>query len=65
MAVYDFTGAIVGAISVSGPTARMFDQRQRVIEALTQAGEMISRRLGFVKSMRSKVIALPRDTRAG
>jgi DNA-binding IclR family transcriptional regulator len=61
VAVYDFTGAIVGAISVSGPTPRMLEQRERVTAALKQAGETISRRLGYVKSMRSKVIAVPRD----
>lgn len=59
--IYNYTGAVVGAISISGPTKRMLEQWERMIEALTHAGEMISRRLGYVKTMRSRYLQTVRD----
>ena len=50
--IYDYTGKVVAAISVSGPVKRMQDNREAVVEALRQAGAAISRRLGFVAAMR-------------
>jgi DNA-binding IclR family transcriptional regulator len=54
--IYNFTGAVVGAISISGPSKRMLEQWDKMIDTLKNAGEMISKRLGYVKSMRSKYI---------
>ncbi len=54
--VYNYTGAVIGAISISGPSPRMLEQRDRMVDALTNAGDIISRRLGYVKSMRSRFL---------
>jgi IclR family KDG regulon transcriptional repressor len=59
--IYNYTGAVVGAISISGPSKRMLEQRERMTEALAHAGEMISRRLGYVKAMRSRYLQSIRD----
>ena len=48
--LYNYTGAVVGAISVSGPSKRMLEQWNSTIVALKHAGDVISRRLGYVKS---------------
>ncbi len=50
--IYDYTGNVVAAISVSGPVKRMQEGRVKLVEALKQAGSTISRRLGFVVTMR-------------
>ena len=52
--IYNFTGAVVGAISISGPTGRMREHWDRMVDALQGAGEMISRRLGYVRAMRGR-----------
>ena len=53
--VYDYTGRVVAAISVSGPVRRMDENREKIIEELRSIGGMISRRLGYVKAMRERV----------
>jgi len=63
--IYDFSGAVVGAISVSGPAGRMLERRERTLEALRGAGDTISRRLGYVKAMRAKYIRPHRDQPVG
>jgi DNA-binding IclR family transcriptional regulator len=62
--IYNYTGSVVGAISISGPTARMLEQWDRMIDALKGAGEMISRRLGYVRAMRGKTPFAVRATAA-
>jgi IclR family KDG regulon transcriptional repressor len=45
----DYTGRVVGGISVSGPSFRMTDEilREKIIPAVKEAGEKVSKRLGF------------------
>jgi IclR family KDG regulon transcriptional repressor len=45
----DYTGRVVGGISVSGPSFRMTDEilREKIIPAVKEAGEKVSQRLGF------------------
>jgi len=62
--IYNFTGSVVGAISISGPTGRMLEQWDRMIDALKGAGEMISRRLGYVRTKRGKAPLAARGTTA-
>jgi DNA-binding IclR family transcriptional regulator len=63
--IYNYTGAVVGAISVSGPSARMQEQSDRIIAALKGVGEMVSRRLGYVKTIRSRYLQTIRDREGG
>ncbi|MBP1934559.1 IclR family transcriptional regulator [Ammoniphilus resinae] len=51
--IFNFTGYVVGAICISGPTERIEASRQLLIKALREACQQISRRLGFVPTMRS------------
>lgn len=50
--VYNFTGAVIAAISVSGPIKRITENRATIIDELKAVGATISRRLGYVKSMK-------------
>jgi DNA-binding IclR family transcriptional regulator len=45
----DYTGRVVGGISVSGPSFRMTDEvlKKKIIPAVAEAGEKVSKRLGF------------------
>ncbi len=46
--VFDYSGACVGAISVSGPTIRMTDERvMQIAPEVQRAAGSISERLGF------------------
>jgi IclR family transcriptional regulator, KDG regulon repressor len=53
--IYDYTGRVIGAISLSGPTSRVHGEWDTNIAALTEAGRVISKRLGYVKSMRTRM----------
>jgi len=46
--VFNYTGSIIGAISVAGPTYRMLRKIDEVNEELGQVCSLISRRLGHV-----------------
>jgi len=46
--VFNYTGAVVGALSVAGPTHRMARKIAQVNDELEQACSLISRRLGFI-----------------
>lgn len=46
--VFNYTGSVVGAISVAGPTHRMLRKTDEVSEELAQVCSLISRRLGHV-----------------
>lgn len=46
--VFNYTGAVVGALSVAGPTHRMERKIAQVNDELEQACSLISRRLGFI-----------------
>lgn len=52
--IYNYTGRVVAAISISGPVNRVTENRQKIVEELKSLGGMISRRLGYVKAMRSR-----------
>jgi IclR family KDG regulon transcriptional repressor len=45
----DYTGRVVGGISVSGPSFRMTDEvlKRKIIPVVKQAGRNVSKRLGF------------------
>jgi IclR family KDG regulon transcriptional repressor len=45
----DYTGRVVGGISVSGPSCRMTDEalRKKIIPAVKDAGDRASKKLGF------------------
>lgn len=46
--IFNFRGEIAGSISISGPTIRMGEERiEEIIEPLKQAGEKVSKRLGY------------------
>ena len=52
--IYNYTGSVVAAISVSGPIRRLNESQEKVIEELKNVGATISRRLGFVVAMRQR-----------
>jgi len=47
--IRDYTGRVVGGISVSGPSFRMTDEvlKGKIIRVVKEAGEKVSQRLGF------------------
>lgn len=51
--IYNFTGNAIGAISVAGPSERVMNSKQEIITTLQDTGIQISRRLGFVPSMKT------------
>ncbi|WP_438360519.1 IclR family transcriptional regulator domain-containing protein [Leminorella grimontii] len=46
--VFNYTGSVVGAISVAGPTHRMLRKIDEVNDELAQVCTLISRRLGHI-----------------
>lgn len=50
--IRNYTGAVIAAISVSGPIKRLRENRDAVVEQLKSVGETISRRLGYVQMMK-------------
>jgi IclR family KDG regulon transcriptional repressor len=53
--IKDYTGAMVGAISVAAPSARLFSQKIHTIGKLVVAtAEEISTKLGYKKSIKAK-----------
>ncbi|NTZ16152.1 IclR family transcriptional regulator [Paenibacillus sp. JMULE4] len=51
--IFDYTGRVVAAVSVAGPTARIFEMQDEIEARLIEKSSLISKRLGFVPSMRS------------
>lgn len=51
--IYTYTGQVKAAISVAGPTERITKQKGNIINTLQKSSENISRRLGYVPTMRS------------
>jgi IclR family transcriptional regulator, KDG regulon repressor len=46
--IFDYSGSVVAAVSISGPTIRMTDERIRTLQERIQAiGKQISARLGY------------------
>ncbi|MTI79673.1 MAG: IclR family transcriptional regulator [Firmicutes bacterium] len=54
--VFNYTGQVVGAISIAGPTLRMVENRDGFTRNLMETALHISRRLGYVPSMRHSSI---------
>jgi DNA-binding IclR family transcriptional regulator len=52
--IYNYTGAVIAAISVSGPIKRLNENKEKVVEELRNVGGVISKRLGYVKAMKKK-----------
>ena len=52
--IYNFTGAVIAAISVSGPIDRVNENRTRIVDELKTVGGVISRRLGYVNAMKMR-----------
>ena len=52
--IYNFTGAVIAAISVSGPIKRVHENQDRIIDELKSVGAVISKRLGYVGSMKQR-----------
>lgn len=53
--VFDYTGRVVAAISVSGPIERMSENREHVVEKLRSIGKVVSRRLGHIEAMKGRI----------
>lgn len=49
--IYNYTGNVVAAISVSGPLKRMNENKDQIVQELKSRGAVISRRLGYVKTL--------------
>lgn len=46
--IFDYTGSVVAAVSISGPTIRMTDERiEKLQERIRYIGRQISKRLGY------------------
>lgn len=52
--IFNYSGRVVGAISCAGPTKRVISNNEFILEKVMESGSQISRRLGFVPSMRSR-----------
>jgi DNA-binding IclR family transcriptional regulator len=50
--IHNYTGSVIAAISVSGPIKRISENREKIVEELKGVGATISRRLGYVKSLK-------------
>ncbi len=50
--IYNYTGGVIAAISVSGPIKRICENREKIVDELKNVGGSISRRLGYVKAMK-------------
>jgi IclR family KDG regulon transcriptional repressor len=51
--IFNYTGQVIAAISVAGPTYRIVENRERIQELILEKSATISKRLGFVPTMRS------------
>ena len=52
--VFDYTGRVVAAISVSGPIERMHENREKIVEKLRSVGGVVSKRLGHIEAMKGR-----------
>jgi IclR family KDG regulon transcriptional repressor len=55
MPIYSYTGQVVAAISAAGPTERMNKNQETIIRNLKENCTNISKRLGFVPTMRKSL----------
>jgi IclR family transcriptional regulator, KDG regulon repressor len=54
--IFNYTGQVVAAISVAGPTSPIFNDQDNISELVKEKSHLISKRLGFVPSMRSFIL---------
>ncbi|MFD2611456.1 IclR family transcriptional regulator [Paenibacillus gansuensis] len=54
-AIFDYTGRVVASVSVAGPTNRIMEEKDYISEIVKQKSLHISKRLGYVPSMRSSL----------
>ena len=52
--IHNYTGSVIAAISVSGPSKRMQENHEQIITELIVVRESISKRLGYVSAMKYK-----------
>lgn len=52
--VFNYTGSVMAAVSIAGPTERMNQNKEQNVLHLKEAVENISKRLGYVANMRSR-----------
>jgi DNA-binding IclR family transcriptional regulator len=50
--IHNYTGGVVGAISVSGPIKRISENKEKIVDELKSVGGVISKRLGYVRAMK-------------
>ncbi|MCM3729357.1 IclR family transcriptional regulator [Neobacillus cucumis] len=51
--IFNYTGQVVAAISVAGPTNRILEEQESISQLLKEKSTHISRRLGYVSAIRS------------
>lgn len=56
--IFNFTGQVVAAISVAGPTNRIVEDQESISNLLKEKSSLISKRLGYVLSMRSSIYGI-------
>jgi IclR family KDG regulon transcriptional repressor len=54
--IFNYSGQAVAAISVAGPTERIVENAESFKPLVREKGELISKRLGFVKKMRTATL---------
>ncbi|MFF2889116.1 IclR family transcriptional regulator [Paenibacillus sp. NPDC057967] len=50
--IFNYSGRVVGAISCAGPTNQVQSSKEIILSKVVESGEQISRRMGYVPSMR-------------
>jgi IclR family transcriptional regulator, KDG regulon repressor len=50
--IYNYTGAVIAAISVSGPIRRFAENQEKIVGELKSVGATISKRLGYVRTIK-------------
>jgi IclR family KDG regulon transcriptional repressor len=51
--IFNYTGRVIASISVAGPTAKIFEQQTEIEANVKEKAAHISRKLGFVSTMRA------------
>ncbi|EES72352.1 IclR family transcriptional regulator [Paenibacillus cisolokensis] len=51
--IFNYTGRVIASVSVAGPTEKIFEQQEEIEEQIREKSHLISKRLGFVPSMRA------------
>ncbi|MGG4036551.1 IclR family transcriptional regulator [Paenibacillus cisolokensis] len=51
--IFNYTGRVIASVSVAGPTDKIFEQQEKIEAHILEKSHLISKRLGFVPSMRA------------